>query len=512
MNFPTNPISGNTYTFNGRTWVWNGTGWAMKPDSITDIAGNLNIVGSVTAPTFIGALIGNASTATKLSSVRTFALTGDITGTTTSDLTSGFSISTTIAPNSVALGINTIGNYAASVGVSGNGLTITGTAGEGTTFTVNSNATSLNTASTLVFRDASGNFSAGTITATTANFTNLTTNYLPKQTASGLANSIIYDNGTNVGISTTTPSKPLTIQNDSSTIRLQSATDPSGYFTDITGRYDSANPFDISINNYGVVMAVGTPSGYSGASISYMNGYYGSALLGRDKFGVFVDPNGNVGINTTTPTTELEVAGTINSSALYVYTEITANDYIQSNGAIYAYSEIQSPKYKLGNGWDIRAVSDKLQFFQNNIQKAELNSDGFYSTGEVTAFSSGTSTQPAIFENGLYVGNYPNYYTHLYQGGIYSSNDFFQFQVENPNIGEVFNLELDEYGSYLSLSNQVVGIIAGRTTIYSDSNGGSVSTNKININDVYVKKYSFETSGNYLYIKNATGINVARVD
>lgn len=108
---------------------------------------------------------GNSDTATKLSSNRTFALTGDVTGTITSDLTSGFSIATTIAPNSVALGTDTTGNYAASVGVSGNGLTITGTAGEGTAFTVNSNATNANTGGTLVFRDAIGNFSAGTITA-----------------------------------------------------------------------------------------------------------------------------------------------------------------------------------------------------------------------------------------------------------------------------------------------------------------------------------------------------------
>ena len=118
-----------------------------------------------TSYTFSDFSIEAATKATKLSTTRTFALTGDVTGTITSDLTSGFSIATTIAPNSVALGTDTTGNYAGSVGVSGNGLTITGSAGEGTAFIVNSNATNANTASTLVFRDASGNFSAGTITA-----------------------------------------------------------------------------------------------------------------------------------------------------------------------------------------------------------------------------------------------------------------------------------------------------------------------------------------------------------
>lgn len=42
-------------------------------------------------------IIGNAGTATKLSSTRTFALTGDATGSVSSDLTSGASIATTVA-------------------------------------------------------------------------------------------------------------------------------------------------------------------------------------------------------------------------------------------------------------------------------------------------------------------------------------------------------------------------------------------------------------------------------
>ena len=70
----------------------------------------------------------------------------------------------TIQANSVALSTDTTGNYVAAGAVSGNGLS--GSAGsEGATFTVTSNATNANTASTIVFRDSSGDFSAGTITA-----------------------------------------------------------------------------------------------------------------------------------------------------------------------------------------------------------------------------------------------------------------------------------------------------------------------------------------------------------
>ena len=71
---------------------------------------------------------------------------------------------TGIADNAVTLGTKTSGNYVAAGAVSGVGLSGSASA-EGATFTVTSNATNANTASTIVSRDASGNFSAGTITA-----------------------------------------------------------------------------------------------------------------------------------------------------------------------------------------------------------------------------------------------------------------------------------------------------------------------------------------------------------
>jgi hypothetical protein len=99
------------------------------------------------------------------------ALTGDVSGSATvsswnlSDNLS-ISINAIIQPDSVALGTDTTGNYVAAVAVDGSGLTLGGSAGEGATFTVESNATPANTADTIVSRDASGDFSAGTITAT----------------------------------------------------------------------------------------------------------------------------------------------------------------------------------------------------------------------------------------------------------------------------------------------------------------------------------------------------------
>jgi hypothetical protein len=100
--------------------------------------------------------------------VITVTLSGDVTGTANTmltDLASGtVSIATTIAANSVALGTDTTGNYVASIT---NGSYIIGGNGgsESAALTLAVDATSANTASKVVARDASGNFSAGTISA-----------------------------------------------------------------------------------------------------------------------------------------------------------------------------------------------------------------------------------------------------------------------------------------------------------------------------------------------------------
>lgn len=124
-----------------------------------DSSGNF-IAGTITA-----SLSGNASTATALQTARTFALTGDVVATAVSfDGTGNISLATTIQPNSVALGTDTTGNYVASI-ASGSYITGGATGSEGAALTIAVDATTTNTASKVVARDASGNFAAGMITA-----------------------------------------------------------------------------------------------------------------------------------------------------------------------------------------------------------------------------------------------------------------------------------------------------------------------------------------------------------
>ena len=124
-----------------------------------DASGNF-IAGTITA-----ALNGNAATATALQSSRTFELTGDVVASAISfDGTGNVSLTTAIQPNSVALGTDTTGNYVASV-ASGSYITGGAAGSEGAALTIAVDATTANTASKVVARDANGNFAAGTITA-----------------------------------------------------------------------------------------------------------------------------------------------------------------------------------------------------------------------------------------------------------------------------------------------------------------------------------------------------------
>jgi hypothetical protein len=104
------------------------------------------------------------SLATGGSAVDTIVLNGDVTGSAVA-VGSTITVSTLIAANSVALGTDTTGNYVAGATAS-TYISITGTAGEGWTPVFAVDATDANTASKVVARDGSGNFSAGTITAT----------------------------------------------------------------------------------------------------------------------------------------------------------------------------------------------------------------------------------------------------------------------------------------------------------------------------------------------------------
>ena len=234
-------------------FVGNLTGTATTASGLTTTA-NVNTSGIITASKFVGnvegTIVGIASTAIQLQNTRYFSISGDVStgssvafngtqnvglavtlalsGVTPATYGSSTSIpSISVNSKGIITGVTTsgitVGNGTLDLNTSGTGLsgiaTFTANQATGTavTFTVTSNATHLNTASAIVARDASGNFRAGIITATTFSGTATTANNVSSTiniNTSGIITSSTFSTGIstqNIGITTGIISGPNTI-------------------------------------------------------------------------------------------------------------------------------------------------------------------------------------------------------------------------------------------------------------------------------------------------------------
>lgn len=111
----------------------------------------------------------NVLSATKWTTARTLSLTGDVTGSSSIDGSANVTITTTVQPNSVALGTDTTGNYVAGV-TAGTGIAITGTAGEGWSPTVALSTVGTTGTYRSVTTDTYGRVTAGTNPTTVAGY------------------------------------------------------------------------------------------------------------------------------------------------------------------------------------------------------------------------------------------------------------------------------------------------------------------------------------------------------
>ena len=192
--------------------------------------------------TAYGNLSGNASTAstaTQLASSRNFVLSGNITSNSVGfNGTGNVSLTTSIANNVIT---NAMINSSAAI--ADTKLATISTAGKVQNSATT--ATSANTASTIVARDASGNFTAGTITAAlTGNVTGQVSD----------------------------------LSNQTSTIRNLFSVDNSGLgYDSATGQFSLLNPGVDSASTLALFSAANTGTGYG--TLSYSNGEFSFAKV-----------------------------------------------------------------------------------------------------------------------------------------------------------------------------------------------------------------------------------------
>jgi hypothetical protein len=175
------------------------------------------------------------------------------------------------SPNNGTLTMNTSGT-----GLSGS-ATFTADQSGNSTFTVASNATSANTVSTIVARDSSGNFSAGTITATQVNVDNLRLDGNTLSSTNSNGNVIITPNGTGGIAAGTSP----TVTGPYATVGGGYGNTASGFSSTVSGGYFN------TASGYGATVAGGSnpllAGGYNTACGvgSTISGGYGNNASGN---------------------------------------------------------------------------------------------------------------------------------------------------------------------------------------------------------------------------------------
>ena len=318
-----------------------------------------------------------------------------------------------------------------------------------------------------------------------------TTNYISKFTGtSTLGNSQIFDNGTNVGIGTASPSRKLVVSNG------------------------GAQGIEIGASTITDIIA------YNRSTSSYLQlGFEASSY----SFGV-----GNVGIGTTNPTAKLTVIGDGTGTALIGGPGFGGNNYtaISLNGTLSTtnYNFTSAPNDV--NLYINRPSGGEIRFRAGNGDQAIITSAGNVGIGTTSpgvkfvnlgggyasgpTLGSGTvGSQALLSNNGLY-GMY---------SGVSSSGDVWQQVQRNDGSTSTYNLLLNpsggnvligtttDNGAKLQVSGQgrftsnVIGI--GSFALYKTDNstiGGSLEYDSA-INQLYL--YNYRTDGFFSIYTNA---------
>jgi hypothetical protein len=229
----------NVYQFSGAGTYTAGSGLNLDGTqfsntgvlSLTGTANEIEVSASsgnivVSLPTTINA--DTTGSAASLTTSRTIELTGDVTGSASFNGGANASISATIAPNSVALGTDTTGNYVATISGTTNQVTVSGSGSE-------NSAVTLSLPSTI---------NVGT-TGNAATATKLTTERAIALTGdvTGTAN---FDGSASAGISTTLANTAVTPAS------YGSASAASTFTVDAKGRLTAASSTPISIDQSSV--------------------------------------------------------------------------------------------------------------------------------------------------------------------------------------------------------------------------------------------------------------------
>jgi hypothetical protein len=277
----------------------------------------------------------------------------------------------------------------------------------------------------------------------------------------------------NVGIGTASPTNKLTIQSNSAQLRLETASDPSGYHSFIESNYNAANPLNI-YSSAAASYAMGTISlgGISGVN-TYLNSYYGiifgtsATSISAGTVRMMIANGGNVLIGTTTDAGyKLDVAGSGRFSGL-----------LQVNGPD-SVARTDSHGISLyNNNVDYRISFDSQSgtkgFIRYNVDTAGSSSHGhIFSAGD---FSGGSITDLMLVraDGSVGIGTTSPGYKLDVVAGANSTYPFIVRNAGNAEIGGIYSTSGGAGQIYLFNASTVTTVKIS-TIDSSYFNGGNV--------------------------------------
>ncbi len=231
-----------------------------------------------------------------------------------------------------------------------------------------------------------------------------TTNYIAKFTsANTVGNSLIFDNGTNVGIGITNQGARLAVVwNDSTTNMFGSSEELQLRNTNSTNNVWSGIGFYGSGN-----IAAGIAAQYYNQTNSY-----GSLNLFTRGAGGWINgmtiSNGNVGINTTSPGTNLDVAGNINVGSV-LYDRANTNYYVNPSGNVMPYAANLGGGLNVAGGASISGtvtVGGSMYSIEHDNGTATGATTINWASGNTQTLVLGASPIALTFTNGQSGGHY----------------------------------------------------------------------------------------------------------
>lgn len=405
---------------NGDVLRWNGTAWVNDPINLgDDTVGNFvqNLVagtgvtitdntGEKATPTIaIGQpvatsssvqfaavtapVLGNASTATALQTPRTIQVSGDVSGSASFDGSQNINITSTIQPNSVALGTDTTGDYVSSL-VAGTGVTLSNNSGESATPTV-AIGQEVGTSSSVTFAhvlaNVTGNVAGNASTASALQ--------IPRTISlvGDVSGSVSFDGSGNASITTAVEPNSVVLGTDTTGNYMAQVTGGTG----ITVSHTPGEGSDATIS---IGQAVGTADTVTFAGVNadaIRIGITGSNIIDTSAGNLTIDSTGG----TTTIDDNLIVTGGLVVSGSVTVVN-TTNLQVDDSIITLNHEEIGTPSQNAGIEVERGTSPNVFLQYNESIDKWELTNNGSsYSPIETTS-TVNTTIKQQLWHNDVY--------------------------------------------------------------------------------------------------------------